>query len=61
MSKLNRPRQHSKQLATVGYATAVLSVAGAVSAAKAVNVTAAKAAATRVAISLFMHFSIDVV
>ena len=33
MSKLNRPRQHSKQLATVGYATAVLSVAGAVIAA----------------------------
>src|SRR5882724_11296019 len=33
MNKLNLPRQHSKQLATVGYATAVLSVCGAIIAA----------------------------
>src|SRR5882757_9081672 len=33
MNKLNLPRQNSKQLATVGYATAVLSVCGAIIAA----------------------------
>src|SRR5882724_11888108 len=33
MNKLNLPRQHSKQLAIVGYATAVLSVCGAIIAA----------------------------
>src|SRR5882762_3724889 len=34
MNKLNLPRQHSKPLAIVGYATAVLSVAGAIIAAE---------------------------
>src|SRR5882757_6383994 len=33
MNKLNLPRQHSKRLAIVGYATAVLSVCGAIIAA----------------------------